>query len=208
MPAISKETHVAACDDCYGRKSLLPLPWTGWEWATVRRGGLKVTKQHRIQGADQSLWNLRVAASPGHHLPNRIVRRVPQPSSLSLSLLPLLVWTDLQEPRYCLWAIPRVPSTFQGITKQWVTWLLPGISVHPGILSRISRLTPWLHSQKLENFDPAGDLAPIQTGEPPQNMASEWHTSFCQKQGRDSEFPYVLLPPCLLSPSVSLHQIS
>ena len=25
------------------------------------------------------------------------------------------------EPRYYLWAIPRVPSTFQGITKWWVT---------------------------------------------------------------------------------------
>lgn len=29
MPAISKETHVAACDDSYGRKSLLPLPGVG-----------------------------------------------------------------------------------------------------------------------------------------------------------------------------------
>ena len=58
-----------------------------------------------------------------------IVRRIPQPSSLSLSLLSLLVWIDLQKPGYCLWAIPRVPSTFQGITKWWVTWLLPGISV-------------------------------------------------------------------------------
>ena len=25
----------------------------------------------------------------------------------------------------------------------------------------------------------------------PKNMASQWHTSFCQKQGKDSEFPYV-----------------
>ena len=25
----------------------------------------------------------------------------------------------------------------------------------------------------------------------PNNMASQWHTSFCQKQGKDSEFPYI-----------------
>ena len=36
--------------------------------------------------------------SPVHHLPNRIVRRIPQPSSLPLSLLSLLVQIDLQEP--------------------------------------------------------------------------------------------------------------
>ena len=40
--------------------------------------------------------------SPGHHLPNRIVRQIPQPSSLSLSLLSLSVQIDLQEPRCCL----------------------------------------------------------------------------------------------------------
>ena len=73
--------------------------------------------------------------SPGHRLPNRIVRQIPQPSSLSLSLLPLSVWIDLQEPMCCLWAIPRVPSMFQGITSEspggsqeclsaWVTWCL------------------------------------------------------------------------------------
>ena len=61
-------------------------------------------------------------------------------------------------------------------------WYVLGVSL---------RLTPWLCSQKLENFDPAGELAPIQTGEPPKNMASEWHTSFCQMQGKDPEFPYV-----------------
>ena len=49
---------------------------------------------------------------------------------------------------------------------------------------------PWLHSQKLENFDPAEGLASVQTASPTK-MASEWHTSFCQKQGKDSEFPYV-----------------
>ena len=27
-------------------------------------------------------------------------------------------------------------------------------------------------------------------GDPPK-MASEWHTSFCQMQGKDPEFPYV-----------------
>ena len=55
-------------------------------------------------------------------------------------------------------------------------------------------------------------------------LASEWHTSFCQKQGKalcsvfrgpqsESGFEGLmshvfLLPPYLLSPSVSLHQIS
>ena len=61
---------------------------------------------------------------PGHCLPDRIVRRIPQPSSLWLPLLSLSVQTDLQEPRCCLWAIPRVPSTFQGLAKRWVTRLL------------------------------------------------------------------------------------
>ena len=28
-------------------------------------------------------------------------------------------------------------------------------------------------------------------GDPPQKKASEWHTSCCQKQAKDSEFPYV-----------------
>ena len=41
-------------------------------------------------------------------------------SSLSLSLLSLLVCIDLQEPKCCLWAIPRVPSTLQGNAKWWV----------------------------------------------------------------------------------------
>ena len=40
--------------------------------------------------------------SPGHRLPNRIIRHVPQLSSLSHSLLSLLFWIDLQEPRCCL----------------------------------------------------------------------------------------------------------
>ena len=72
--------------------------------------------------------------SPGHCLPSRLVRQIPQPSSLLLSLLSLSVRIDLQEPRCYLWAIPRVPSTFQGISKQWVTLLLLGISVflYPG----------------------------------------------------------------------------
>ena len=61
-----------------------------------------------------------------------------------------------------------------------------------------------------------------------KTTASKWHTSFCQKQGRDSEFPMFspswpsvriwisgthaacvfLFPPYLLFPSVSLYQIS
>ena len=58
------------------------------------------------------------------------------------------------------------------------------------VLGASLRLTPWLHSQKLKYFDPAKGLAIIQTGGP-KKMASEWHTSFCQEQGKDSEFPYV-----------------
>lgn len=83
-------------------------------------------------------------------------------------------------------------------------WAKSGFSLIPGG-SLI--LNPWLHSQKLGNVDPPKGLAPIQTGDPPE-MASEWHTRFCQRKGKDSEFPCVLLPPCLLCPSVSLHQIS
>ena len=45
--------------------------------------------------------------------PGYILQPIPQPSSLSLSLLSLLVRTDLQEPGCCLWAIPRVPSLFR-----------------------------------------------------------------------------------------------
>ena len=44
-------------------------------------------------------------------------------------------------------------------------------------------------------------------GTPPK-MASEWNTRFCQKKGKDSEFPCILLPLCLLSLSVCLRQIS
>ena len=99
-------------------------------------------------------------------------------------------------------------TLFYGIEAKDGFWYVLGASL---------RFTPWLHSQKLENFDLAKVLAPIQTGGPPQ-MASERHTSFCQKQGKDSEFPYgpsfriwiwgtqatcVFLPPYLL-PSLSL----
>ena len=55
--------------------------------------------RHRVTEAKQR------PLSPGHRLPDRIVRivrRIPQPSSLSLSLLSLSIWIDLQEPRYCL----------------------------------------------------------------------------------------------------------
>ena len=53
-----------------------------------------------------------------------------------------------------------------------------------------------------EDFDPSKGLAPIQMGDP-KKMASEWHT-----KGKDSEFPCILLPLCLLSLSVCLRQIS
>ena len=36
-------------------------------------------------------------------------------------------WLNWNELKFCLWAIPREPSTFQGTAKQWVTRLLPGI---------------------------------------------------------------------------------
>ena len=52
--------------------------------------------RHIMVGAKQR------PSSPGHCLPNRIIRHVPQLSSLSHSLLSLLFWIDLQEPRYCL----------------------------------------------------------------------------------------------------------
>ena len=77
------------------------------------------------------------------------------------------------------------PVTLGGPILWW--WAKTGFWY---VLGASLRLTPWLHSQKLENFDPAKGLAPIQTGDPPK-MASEWHASFCQKQGKDSEFPYV-----------------
>ena len=71
-------------------------------------------------------------------------------------------------------------------------------------------------------------MAQIHTGGPPKKMASEGHSSFCQKQRKGSEFPYVhsfkaltqnpdlrdschmclSVPHYLLSLSVSLHQIS
>ena len=79
--------------------------------------------RHIIVGAKQR------PSFPGHRYPNRIIRHVPQPSSLSHSLISLLFWIDLQEPRCCLWAIPRVPFVFQGITKWWIIRLLLGISV-------------------------------------------------------------------------------
>ena len=62
-------------------------------------------------------------------------------------------------------------------------WYIPGSSL---------RLIPWLHSQKMEDFDPPKGLAPIQTGgHCPPKKTSEWHTSFSQNKGKDSEFSYV-----------------
>ena len=44
----------------------------------------------------------------------------------------------------------------------------------------------------MEDFDPPKGLAPIQTGgHPPKKMTSEWHTSFSQNKGKESEFSYV-----------------
>ena len=43
-----------------------------------------------------------------------------------------------------------------------------------------------------EKFWPWKRLGPIQTGGLSKTMACEWHSSFCQKQGKDSEFPYIL----------------
>ena len=54
--------------------------------------------------------------SPGHPFPDRIVRWIPQPSSLSLSLLSLLVQIDLQEVRCCP-EPSREPSIVQGVAK-------------------------------------------------------------------------------------------
>ena len=43
------------------------------------------------------------------------------------------------------------------------------------------RLVPWLHSQKLEDFDPPKGLAPVQTRVPPKNSLS-MHIIFCQNK--------------------------
>ena len=55
----------------------------------------------------------------------------------------------------------------------------------------LSELTPCyiLRNWKILNLQKAWPQYKL-GGHPPQ-MASEWHTSFCQKQGKDSEFPYV-----------------
>lgn len=81
--------------------------------------------------------------SPGHRLPRRLGRQIPQPSSLSLSLLSLSVRIRLQEPRCCLWAMPRVPSAFQGVSQPCITLLLPGSCLslpgsHGALAARLS----------------------------------------------------------------------
>ena len=77
------------------------------------------------------LWAKQSPSSPGHCFPNRIVRWNPQPVfPITFTSFPFhLGW--FKEPKCCLWAIPRVPSTFQESAKWWVTQLLPGISVFP-----------------------------------------------------------------------------
>ena len=56
----------------------------------------KTTSMHRVR--PRVVEGNRRPSSPGHHLPDGIVRRIPQSSSLSLSFLFVLVWIDLQEP--------------------------------------------------------------------------------------------------------------
>ena len=56
-------------------------------------------------------------------------------------------------------------------------WYVPGASL---------RLTPWLYSQKLENFDPAKGLVPIQTGEPPPQKKA-----FAKSGEKTQNFLYV-----------------
>ena len=67
------------------------------------------------------------ALSPGHRLPSRIVRQIPQPSSLSLSLLSLLVQIDLQEPKCCLKAMAPDSST--------LAWKIPWTEEPGGLQS-------------------------------------------------------------------------
>ena len=54
---------------------------------------------------------------------------------------------------------------------------LPGSSIH-GIFK--ARVLEWV----------AIAFSEYKLGDPPK-MASEWHIIFCQKQGKDSEFPYI-----------------
>ena len=53
----------------------------------------KTTSMHRVRRI--VVEAKQRPSAPGHLLPNRIVRRIPQPSSLSLSFLSLLVRIDL-----------------------------------------------------------------------------------------------------------------
>ena len=64
------------------------------------------------------------------------------------------------------------------------------------------------HTQPLSTFSETGYLSAFKrpgskTNRGPPKMASEWLTRFCQKTGKDSECPYILLPACLLSLSLS-----
>ena len=71
-------------------------------------------------------------------------------------------------------------------------------------------LNPWLHSQKLDTFDPPKGLAPIQTGDPPK-MASEWPLGFSKRRKRTQNFlTFCYLPvscSSLLSPSDFLDEL-
>ena len=67
-------------------------------------------------------------------------------------------------------------------------------------------LNPWLHSQKLDTFDPPKGLAPIQTGDPPK-MASEWPLGF-SKEGKGLRISLRSVTSLSPVPLCSLHQIS
>ena len=57
------------------------------------------------------------------------------------------------------------------------------------VLGASLRLTPWLHSQKLENFYPAEDLAPVQTGGPKKKTWPLNGTlAFAKSRGRTQNF--------------------
>ena len=84
----------------------------GMDQATRASTPRKTTSVHHIRHIVIEAKQRQL--SPVHHLRNRIVRQLLQPSSLSLSLLSLLVQIDLQEPVCCLWAIISLHSVLDG----------------------------------------------------------------------------------------------
>ena len=76
-------------------------------------------------------------------------------------------------------------STFQGLAKWWVIQLLPGISTSWEPLSD----SPLGYILRNENFYPAEDLAPVQTGGPQKKTWPLNGTlAFAKSRGRTQNF--------------------